>query len=170
MPKSKARRKPHSGSHRRVVRKPAILDRLEVSDASLHRIIEMNRLSLLRFQLGTAEVRDTCALFTLLSVSQLLTKKFEEGSQLRKMFAEAVVRLAEYSKNGGLTPEERADVVNVFETALALWGKCSVEEVVNASRSIRDGKYSIDELFFSALEDKDWEADAKKDEPHRDAA
>lgn len=170
MPKSKARRKQHSGSHRRVVRKPAILDRLEVSDASLHRIIEMNRLSLMRVQLGTAEVGDTCALYTLLSVSQLLTRNFEEGPELRRRFTDAVVRLADYNKNGGLTPEERAEVVNVFETALALWGKCSVEEVVNASRSIRDGKYSIDELFFSALEDKDWEADAKKDEPHRDAA
>lgn len=166
MPKSKARRKPHSGSHRRVVRKPAILDRLEVSDASLHRIIEMNRLSLMRVQLGTAEVRDTCALYTLLSVSQLLTRNFEEGPELRRRFTDAVVHLAEYNRNGGLTPEERADVVDTFETALALWGKCSVEEVVNASRAIRDGKYTIDELFFSDLEDNDWKAN----DPQQDAA
>ena len=166
MPKSKARRKPHSGSHRRVVRKPAILDRLEVSDASLHRIIEMNRLSLMRVQLGTAEVRDTCALYTLLSVSQLLTRNFEEGPELRRRFTDAVVRLADYNKNGGLTPEERAEVVNVFETALALWGKCSVEEVVRASLAIRDGQHSIDELFFSDLEDNDWKAD----DPQQDAA
>lgn len=170
MPKSKVRRKPHSGSHRRVVRKPAILDRLEVSDASLHRIIEMNRLSLMRVQLGTAEVRDTCALYTLLSVSQLLTRNFEEGPELRRRFTDAVVHLAEYNRNGGLTPEERADVVDTFETALALWGKCSVEEVVRASRAIRDGQHSIDELFFSSLDDKDREADEKAKEPQQAAA
>ena len=166
MPKSKARRKPHSGSHRRVVRKPAILDRLEVSDASINRIEKNNRTALLRFQFGTATSTDACALFTLLSVSQLLTRNFEEGPELRRRFTDAVVHLAEYNRNGGLTPEERADVVDTFETALALWGKCSVEEVVNASRAIRDGKYTIDELFFSDLEDNDWKAD----DPQQDAA
>lgn len=155
MPKSKSRRKPHSSSQRRVVRKPAILDRLEVSDASLKRIMEMNRLSVMRFQLGTAEVNDTCALFTLLSVSQLLTKNFEEGPELRRMFAQAVVLLANFNKGGNLTPGDRASVVDAFEVALELWGKCSVEEVVRASRAIREGKYDVDELFLSALKEDD---------------
>lgn len=152
MPKSKSKRKPHSSSQRRTVRKPAILDRLEVSDASLRRIMEMNRLSVLRFQLGTAELNDTCALFTLLSVSQLLTKQFEEGPQLRRMFAQAVVLLADYNKKGTLSSDDRTEVVNAFEVALELWGKCSVEEVVRASRAIRDGKYDMDDLFLSALQ------------------
>ena len=155
MPKSKSRKKGHSNMQRRVVRKPAILDRLEVSDASLKRIMEMNRLSVMRFQLGTAELNDTCALFTLLSVSQLLTKNFEEGPELRRMFAQAVVLLANFNKGGNLTPGDRASVVDAFEVALELWGKCSVEEVVRASRAIREGKYDVDELFLSALKDEE---------------
>ncbi len=159
MPKSKTKRKPHSGSQRRIVRKPAILDRLDVSDASLRKIMEMNKLAMMRFQLGTATSHDTCTLYTLLSVSQLLTRQFEEGPQLRRMFAEAVVHLADYNKTGNLTPEERAEVVNTFDIAMELWGKCSVEEVVRASREIRDGKHSVSELFLSVLENN--EADAK---------
>lgn len=170
MPKSKSKRKPHSSSPRRTVRKPAILDRLEVSDASITRIEKNNRSALLRFQFGTATPNDTCALFTLISVSQLLTRNFEEGLELRRRFTDAVVRLADYNRSGGLTPEERADVVETFETALALWGKCSVEEVVTASRAIRDGKYTIDDLFFSVLQDGDWSTDAKKDAAEKSAA
>lgn len=155
MPKSKAKRKPHSNSQRRIVRKPAILDRLEVSDASLNKIVKMNQLALMRFQLGTATSQDTCTLFTLLSVSQLLTQQFDEGPQLRRMFAEAVIRLADFNKNADLPADERASVVNAFEVAMELWGKCSVEEVVCASKAIRDGKHSINELFLSVLESRD---------------
>ena len=155
MPKSKNKRKPHSNSQRRIVRKPAILDRLEVSDASLNKIVKMNQLALMRFQLGTATSQDTCTLFTLLSVSQLLTQQFEEGPQLRRMFAEAVIRLADFNKNADLPADERASVVNAFEVAMELWGKCSVEEVVCASKAIRDGKHSINELFLSVLESRD---------------
>lgn len=162
MPKSKSRKKPHSNSQRRVVRKPAILDRLEVSDASLNKIVKMNQLALMRFQLGTATSQDTCTLFTLLSVSQLLTQQFDEGPQLRRMFAEAVIRLADFNKNADLPADERASVVNAFEVAMELWGKCSVEEVVCASKAIRDGKHSINELFLSVLESKDYSAGAEE--------
>lgn len=155
MPKSKSKRKPHSGSARRVVRKPAILDRLDVSDASIRTIHKNNRTAVMRFQLGTATPQDSCALFTLISVSQLLAKNFEEGPELRRMFAQAVVRLARYNRGGELASDERAEVVGAFETALALWGKCSVEEVVRASREIREGMHSIDELFLSALPSDD---------------
>lgn len=165
MPKSKTKRKPHSGSQRRIVRKPAILDRLDVSDASLRKIMEMNKLAMMRFQLGTATTHDTCTLFTLLSVSQLLTRLFKEGPQLRQMFVEAVILLVDYNKNGHLTPEERANVVDTFEVALELWGKCSVEEVVRASRDIRDGKYSSNELFFSDLESNELTTEERAEIP-----
>ena len=163
MPKSKTRKKSHSSSLRRAVRKPAILDRLEVSDASLNKVIEMNKLSVMRFQLGTATTHDTCTLFTLLSVSQLLTRQFEEGPQLRRIFAEAVIRLADFNKTGNLTAEERADVVNAFDIAMELWGKCSVEEVVRASRDIRDGKYDVNALFLSDLGVEDSTGGTEKD-------
>ena len=161
MPKSKAKRKPHSNSKRRAVHKPAILNRLEVSDMSLKKVVEMNKLSVMRFQLGTATSQDTCTLFTLLSVSQLLTQQFEEGPQLRRMFADAVVHLADFNKKGDLPAEDRASVVNAFEVAMELWGKCSVEEVVRASKEIRDGKHSINDLFLSVLESEDSTADGE---------
>lgn len=163
MPKSKTKRKPHSGSQRRIVRKPAILDRLDVSDASLRKIMEMNKLAMMRFQLGTATSHDTCTLYTLLSVSQLLTRQFEEGPQLRRLFTEAVIHLADFNTKGNLTPEERARVVDTFEVALELWGKCSVEEVVRASKEIRDGKYSPQELFFSEPESNDVTTEGKEE-------
>lgn len=165
MPKSKNKRKPHSSPQRRVVRKPAILDRLKVSDASLRKITEMNKLAMMRFQLGTATSHDTCTLFTLLSVSQVLTRQFEEGPQLRRMFTEAVIHLADFNKKGNLTAEERASVVETFEVALELWGKCSVEEVVRASRAIRDGKYTSNELFFSDLESNEMTAEERAETP-----
>lgn len=161
MPKSKAKRKPHSNSQRRAVRKPAILNRLEVSDMSLNKVMKMNKLSVMRFQLGTATSQDTCTLFTLLSVSQLLTQHFEEGPQLRRMFTDAVVHLADFNKKGDLPAEDRASVVNAFEVAMELWGKCSVEEVVRASKEIRDGKHSINDLFLSVLESEDSTADGE---------
>lgn len=71
------------------------------------------------------------------------------------MFAEAVVHLADFNKTGNLTPEERSSVVDTFEIALELWGKCSVEEVVRASEEIRDGKHSINDLFLSVLQSED---------------
>lgn len=155
MPKSKNKRKPHSNSQRRAVRKPAILNRLEVSDMSLNKVTEMNKLSVMRFQLGTATSQDTCTLFTLLSVSQLLTQQFEEGPQLRRMFADAVVHLADFNKTGDLPADDRESVVNTFEVAMELWGKCSVEEVVRASKEIRDGKHSINDLFLSVLQSEE---------------
>ena len=121
----------------------------------------MNKLSVMRFQLGTATSQDTCTLFTLLSVSQLLTQQFEEGPQLRRMFADAVVHLADFNKKGDLPAEDRASVVNAFEVAMELWGKCSVEEVVRASKEIRDGKHSINDLFLSVLESEDSTADGE---------
>lgn len=165
MPKSKAKRKPHTSSQRRIVRKPAILDRLEVSDASLRKITEMNKLAMMRFQLGTATTHDTCTLFTLLSVSQLLTRQFEEGPQLRRMFTEAVIRLADFNKKGNLPDGERASVIETFEVALELWGKCTVEEVVRASRDIRDGKYTSNELFFSDPESNEMTAKERAETP-----
>ena len=124
----------------------------------------------MRFQLGTATSHDTCILFTLLSVSQLLTRQFEEGPQLRRMFTEAVVRLADFNKNGNLTAEERASVVEAFEVALELWGRCTVEEVVRASRDIRDGKYQVNDLFFSDLETKEEEEGTEAEPMHQGTA
>ena len=99
--------------------------------------------------------QDTCTLFTLLSVSQLLTQQFEEGPQLRRMFADAVVHLADFNKTGDLPADDRESVVNTFEVAMELWGKCSVEEVVRASKEIRDGKHSINDLFLSVLQSEE---------------
>lgn len=171
MPKSKSKsgRKPHSGTPRRPVRRPAILDRLNVSDASINAIMRNSRMSLMRFRFGTATPVDACALFTLISVSQLLTQNFVEGPELRRMFSRAVMLLAAYNRKVDLTPDERAEVVESFQTALELWGKCSVEEVLRASREIRDGKHSLEELFPKDPENRCAD-DSRESRPHADAA
>ena len=77
------------------------------------------------------------------------------------MFADAVVHLADFNKTGDLPADDRESVVNTFEVAMELWGKCSVEEVVRASKEIRDGKHSINDLFLSVLESEDSTADGE---------